>query len=44
VPAAGEEALKTDIFSQRTILEDKNRWIEILVVVGVISSMAYTLF
>ena len=44
VPAGGEEALKNDIFSQRTILQDKSRWIEILVVVGVISSMAYTLF
>lgn len=44
VPAAGEEALKNDIFSQRTVLQDKSRWIEILVVVGVISSMAYTLF
>ncbi len=44
VPAGGEEALKNDIFSQRTVLQDKSRWLEILVVVGVISSMAYTLF
>lgn len=44
VPAGAEEALKDEIFSDRTILRDKNRWIEILVVVGVIGSMIYTLF
>ncbi len=44
VPAGGEKALKNDIFSQRATLQDKSRWIEILVVVGVIGSMIYTLF